>query len=198
MLTKALLFFFFLVNIYSIKFSFFGLMNYKGVVYNPYRVFGLPPWTSMKKIKKRYNELVRKYHPDKSHKDTRKEFELVQQSFDAIKKKRKESDENEVEMSFSNVITGTISSIVNIEALLLLVYLIAYVTFKFQMLIVVPLIFMIISFTTIDNLFPHWFDSESYEYLVCFIVGIGLYILYRKYMRDHINNLFKTNKSKTN
>ena len=198
MLTKALLFFSFIINIYSIKFSFFGLMNYKGVVYNPYRVFGLPPWTSMKKIKKRYNELVRKYHPDKSHKDTRKEFELVQQSFDAIKKKRKESDENEVEMSFSNVITGTISSIVNIEALLLLVYLIAYVTFKFQMLIVVPLIFMIISFTTIDNLFPHWFDSESYEYLVCFIVGIGLYILYRKYMRDHINNLFKTNKSKTN
>ena len=198
MLTKALLFFSFIVNIYSIKFSFFGLMNYKGVVYNPYRVFGLPPWTSMKKIKKRYNELVRKYHPDKSHKDTRKEFELVQQSFDAIKKKRKESDENEVEMSFSNVITGTISSIVNIEALLLLVYLIAYVTFKFQMLIVIPLIFMIISFTTIDNLFPHWFDSESYEYLVCFIVGIGLYILYRKYMRDHINNLFKTTKSKTN
>ena len=198
MLTKALLFFSFIINIYSIKFSFFVLMNYKGVVYNPYRVFGLPPWTSMKKIKKRYNELVRKYHPDKSHKDTRKEFELVQQSFDAIKKKRKESDENEVEMSFSNVITGTISSIVNIEALLLLVYLIAYVTFKFQMLIVVPLIFMIISFTTIDNLFPHWFDSESYEYLVCFIVGIGLYILYRKYMRDHINNLFKTNKSKTN
>ena len=198
MLTKALLFFSFIVNIYSIKFSFFGFMNYKGVVYNPYRVFGLPPWTSMKKIKKRYNELVRKYHPDKSHKDTRKEFELVQQSFDAIKKKRKESDENEVEMSFSNVITGTISSIVNIEALLLLVYLIAYVTFKFQMLIVVPLIFMIISFTTIDNLFPHWFDSESYEYLVCFIVGIGLYILYRKYMRDHINNLFKTTKSKTN
>ena len=198
MLTKALLFFSFIVNIYSIKFSFFGFMNYKGVVYNPYRVFGLPPWTSMKKIKKRYNELVRKYHPDKSHKDTRKEFELVQQSFDAIKKKRKESDENEVEMSFSNVITGTISSIVNIEALLLLVYLIAYVTFKFQMLIVVPLIFMIISFTTIDNLFPHWFDSESYEYLVCFIVGIGLYILYRKYMRGHINNLFKTTKSKTN
>ena len=198
MITKILLFFSFIINIYSIKFSFFGLMNYKGVVYNPYRVFGLPPWTSMKKIKKRYNELVRKYHPDKSHKDTRKEFELVQQSFDAIKKKRKESDENEVEMSFSNVITGTISSIVNIEALLLLVYLIAYVTFKFQMLIVVPLIFMIISFTTIDNLFPHWFDSESYEYLVCFIVGIGLYILYRKYMRDHINNLFKTNKSKTN
>ena len=66
------------------------------------------------------------------------------------------------------------------------------------MLIVVPLIFMIISFTTIDNLFPHWFDSESYEYLVCFLVGIGLYILYRKYARDHIINLFKRTKSKTN
>ena len=198
MLTKALLFFSFIVNIYSIKFSFFGLMNYKGVVYNPYRVFGLPPWTSMKKIKKRYNELVRKYHPDKSHKDTRKEFELVQQSFDKIKKKRKESDENEAEMSFSNVITGTISSIVNIEALLLIVYFIAYITFKFQMLIVVPLFFMIISFTTIDNLFPHWFDSENYEYLVCFIFGIALYILYRNYIRDPIKDLFRRTKSKTN
>ena len=194
MIIKTLLFCSFIINIYSAKFSFFGFSSYKGVVYNPYRVFGLPPWTSMKKIKKRYNELVRKYHPDKTHKDTRKEFELVQQSFDIIKKKRKESDENEVEMSFSSVITGTISSIVNIEALLLIVYLMAYITFKFQMLIVVPLFFMIISFTTIDNLFPHWFDSESYEYFICFIVGIALYYFFGKYIKA----IFKGAKIKTN
>ena len=81
------------VTTISFKFGLGYLSNYKDVVYNPYRVFGLPPWTSMKKIRKKYNELVRKFHPDKSHKDTRKEFELIQQSYDIIKKSRKENEE---------------------------------------------------------------------------------------------------------
>ena len=89
MLAKTLLFFSFIINIYSIKFTFLGFMHYKGVVYNPYRVFGLPPWTSMKKIKKRYNELVKKYHPDRSETGNREEFEIIQQAFEMIKKERK-------------------------------------------------------------------------------------------------------------
>ena len=43
----------------------------------------------MKTIRKKYNELVKKYHPDKSHSDTRKEFEMIQQSYDLIKKKKR-------------------------------------------------------------------------------------------------------------
>ena len=124
------------VTTISFKFGLGYLSNYKDVVYNPYRVFGLPPWTSMKKIRKKYNELVRKYHPDKSHKDTRKEFELIQQSYDIIEKSRKENEENEEEMSFSTVITETIRSILGVEIIFFAIYMLAYITYKFQMLIV--------------------------------------------------------------
>ena len=174
-----------LISVTSISFKFgLGyLSNYKDVVYNPYRVFGLPPWTSMKKIRKKYNELVRKYHPDKSHKDTRKEFELIQQSYDIIKKSRKENEENEEEMSFSTVITETIRSILGVEIIFFAIYMLAYITYKFQMLIVEPLFYLIISFTIIDNIFPHWFKEDYYQYLISFILGIGLYYFHKKNIR---------------
>ena len=186
-----------LISVTSISFKFgLGyLSNYKDVVYNPYRVFGLPPWTSMKKIRKKYNELVRKYHPDKSHKDTRKEFELIQQSYDIIKKSRKENEENEEEMSFSTVIAETIRSILGVEIIFFAIYMLAYITYKFQMLIVEPLFYLIISFTIIDNIFPHWFKEDYYQYLISFILGIGLYYFHKK----NIRKLFiRTNDKKIN
>ena len=194
MVIKILLFSLIISIIYS-KNNFGNYFNYKGVVYNPYRVFGLPPWSSMKKIKKKYNELVRKYHPDKSHKDTRKEFELVQQSFDIIKKKRKENEENDEEISFSSVLIETFRSILNVELIYLGVYTLTYISFTFQMLIVEPLFYMILSFTTIDNMIPHWFRTTFEEYLTCFIAGIILYIFHKSYIR---NICKRTNKPKNN
>ena len=187
---KNLLFCTLIINISSFSFNI-GLPDYKGAIYNPYRVFGLPPWSSMKKIKKKYNELVRKYHPDKSHGETRKEFEMIQQSFDMIKKQRKENEENEEEMSFSIVITDTIRSIINVELIFLIIYSISYITFTFQMLIVVPLFYMIISFTLIDNIIPHWFRSEYNEYIISFVVGIFLYIFHKKFIGEHLSNIIK-------
>ena len=187
---KKILFFslFIYITSFSFKFSYIsGLFNYKGFVYNPYRVFNLPPWTPMKKIKKRYNELVREYHPDKSHKDTRKEFEIIQQSYDSIKKSRKENEDNDNEINFTSVITETIRSILNVEILFVVIYMIAYITYKFQMLIIIPLFYMIFSFTFIDNMFPHFFKTEFSEYVTCVVVGFILYILHRKY----ISNIFK-------
>ena len=168
---------------FTFDFGFSDLSKYKGVVYNPYRVFGLPPWSSMKKIRKKYNELVRKYHPDKSHRDTRKEFEMIQQSYDLIKKKRKENEENEEEMGFSSVISDTIRAIINVELLFLVIYAMAFISFKFQMLIAIPLFYLIFSFTLVDNVIPHWFQTEFNEYVASFIFGILLYYLHRKYIK---------------
>ena len=139
----------------------------------------------MKTIRKKYNELVKKYHPDKSHSDTRKEFEMIQQSYDLIKKNRKENEENEIEMSFSSVISDTIRSIINVELIFLGIYFLAYITFKFQMLIVIPLFYMIISFTFIDNMIPHWFQTEYLKFFTCFIVGIILFIIHKKYIKKN-------------
>ena len=189
---KIFLFCSLIINISSLFFSFnFGFLDYKGVVYNPYRIFGLPPWTSMKKIKKKYNELVRKYHPDKSHSDTRKEFEVLQQSYDMIKKQRKENEENEEEMSFSIVITDTIRSIINVELIFLGIYSISYIIFSFQMLIAVPLFYMIISFTLIDNVIPHWFRTEYNKYIISFGVGFALFIFHKTFISKQLTKIIK-------
>ena len=63
-------------------------------------------------------------------------------------------------MNFSSVISETIRSIINVELIFLGIYFLAYITFKFQMLIVIPLFYMIISFTFIDNMILHWFQTE--------------------------------------
>ena len=59
-----------------------------------------------------------------------------------------EEDEN---LSFSSVVKGTISKVLNIEVLFVAAYSVSYITFKFQSLIYVPLFYMIISFTIIDK-----------------------------------------------
>ena len=70
-------------------------------------------------IRKKYTELAKKKHPDKSATGNREEFEIIQKAFDQIKKERKESEENEEDISFSYVIRNTISKVLHsIECLL--------------------------------------------------------------------------------
>ena len=97
-------------------------------------------------------------------------------------------------MSLSTVITGTIKSILNVELLFLGVYVIIYGIYKFEMLIAVPLFYLILSFTLIDNLIPHWFKKDIYEHITCLVVGFGLYMIHKKYIKDLWT---KTVKSKT-
>ena len=169
---KYLLFFSLLICISSINLGF----GFKNVVYNPYRVFGLPPWSSMKKIKSKYKQLVLKYHPDKSHGKTTEQFQLIQSSYELIKKRRKENEENDEEMSFSTVISDTIKTIITVELIFLGVYVISYLIYKLQLLIVIPLFYQVVAFVFIDNLIPHWFDEQSVEYFICLCSGIGFYV----------------------
>ena len=54
-----------LISIISSSKSFnFEDYNYNDFLINPYRVLGIPPWSSMKTIKGKYRELIKKYHPD--------------------------------------------------------------------------------------------------------------------------------------
>ena len=46
--------FLFLSIIFTLSYSFdFKNYDYNNILVNPYRVFGLPPWSSMKDIKKK-------------------------------------------------------------------------------------------------------------------------------------------------
>ena len=186
---RILIFLSIFISIYSESFSFKSFFAelkrfpYQEFVQNPYRILGLPPWTSMEKIKKKHKELVKKYHPDKSE-GNREIFESIQQAFEKIKKERKETEEDE-NLSFSSVVKGTISKVLNIEVLFVAAYSVSYITFKFQSLIYVPLFYMIISFTIIDNLFAHFFSEEIIEYITCVIAGWFLYTQHKKYFNKN-------------
>ena len=171
---KYLIVFSLLICISSINIDF----GYKNVVYNPYRVFGLPPWSSMKKIKSKYKQLVLKYHPDKSHGATTEKFQLIQSSYELIKKQRKESEESDEEMSFSTVISDTAKSIITVEFFFFIAYIISYLIYKLQLLIIIPLFYQVVAFVFIDNIIPHWFEDQGKEYITCLCSGIGFYVLH--------------------
>ena len=185
--------FFLTIHSYTFEFSFKSFfadlkrLPYEELFENPYRILGLAPWTSMKAIRKKYNELVKKYHPDKSATGNRELFELIQKSFKKIKEERKESEENEEDKSFASAIRNTISKILNIEIIFAVIYSASYLIYKFQSLIYVPLFYMVISFTIIDNIFPHFFGEEIIEYIVCIVIGWLLFTRHKKYFRKKEN-----------
>ena len=164
------------ISVQSIFYELLSSLQSISLIHNPYKILGVSPWTPMKDIKKKYNELIKKYHPDKSHSDTREEFELIQKSFENIKKRRKENDENEEEVNFYSAIKETIRCILSAQIVLVTLYSISNITFHFQKLIGFPLFYIILVFTIINGLIPHWFSQEIYEYITSVILGIGLYI----------------------
>lgn len=183
-LTKPFHFIFFFtflslfISSYEAPFNF-EKIKFQNVVYNPYRVFNLPPWSSMKKIKQKYKELVLKYHPDKSHTDTSAQFQLIQQSYEEIKNKRKGNEESDTEISISTVVHDTIKSIINVELIFLFIYVVSYIIYKLQLLIIVPLFYQVMSFVLVDNLIPHWFDDQGGEIACGFVGGIVLLVFHK-------------------
>jgi len=166
--------------IFTLSKSFdFKKYDYNNLLVNPYRVFGLPPWSSMKDIKKRYRHLIKQYHPDKTHKKTVEQFELIQTAYEQIKKERKEKNENdeEKEISFFTLIKATIKEILIIEILFTIAYYASYWTYNLQKFLMKPILYMICSHVIIDNYIPHFFNDRITQFLVSCLVGLGLFIL---------------------
>jgi hypothetical protein len=166
--------------IFTLSYSFdFTNYDYNNILVNPYRVFGLPPWSSMKDIKKRYRHLIKQYHPDKTHKKTVEQFELIQTAYEQIKKERKEKNENdeEKEISFFTLIKATIKEILFIEILFTVAYYASYWTYNLQKFLMKPILYMICSYVIVDNYIPHFFNDRITQLLVSCLIGLGIFIL---------------------
>ncbi len=174
--------FIFLISsiIFTLSYSFdFTNYDYNNILVNPYRVFGLPPWSSMKEIKKRYRHLIKQYHPDKTHKKTVEQFELIQTAYEQIKKERKEKNENdeEKEISFFSLIKATIKEILFIEILFTVAYYVSYWTYNLQKFLMKPILYMICSYVIVDNYIPHFFNDRITQLLVSCLIGLRIFIL---------------------
>jgi len=170
-----------LISIISSSKSFnFEDYNYNDFLINPYRVLGIPPWSSMKTIKGKYRELIKKYHPDQTKGKTRQQFELIQTAYEKIKVERQNyKDENgeEKEINFKFIIQKCFREIVIVEIIFTIVYYIAYWTYSIQKMLIKPLICIVFSCCIINNFFTHYFNDDGSEYYTAFLIGISLFIL---------------------
>ena len=171
--------------IFTLSYSFdFTNYDYNNILVNPYRVFGLPPWSSMKDIKKRYRYLIKQYHPDKTHKNTSPQFELIQNAYEKIKKERKEKNENdeEKEISFFSLIKATIKEILFIEILFTVAYYASYWTYNLQKFLMKPILYMICSYVIVDSYIPHFFNDRITQFLISSLFGLGFFIIIQFYV----------------
>ena len=171
--------------IFTLSYSFdFKNYDYNNILVNPYRVFGLPPWSSMKDIKKRYRHLIKQYHPDKTHKKTVEQFELIQTAYEQIKKERKEKNENdeEKEISFFTLIKATIKEILFIEILFTVAYYASYWTYNLQKFLMKPILYMICSYVIVDSYIPHFFNDRITQFLISSLFGLGFFIIIQFYI----------------
>ena len=154
--------------------------NYNDFLINPYRVLGIPPWSSMKIIKSKYRELVKKYHPDKSKGKTKHQFELIQTAYEKIKKEKddnKNEKGEEEEISFIIILKKSIKDIIIVEVIFTIIYYIAYWTYSLQKLLIKPLTYIILCWVIVINFFPHFFNNSNEEFLTGISAGLIIFVL---------------------
>ena len=169
------------ISIISSSKSFnFEDYNYNDFLINPYRVLVIPPWSSMKIIKGKYRELIKKYHPDQTKGKTRQQFELIQTAYEKIKEERQNNkDENgeEKEINFKFIIHKTFREILIVAIIFNVIYYISYWTYSIQKMLIQPLIYIVFCCCVINNFFTHYFNDDFSEYYTGFLIGISLFIL---------------------
>jgi hypothetical protein len=168
-----------------------SLPEFDDYIDNPYRVLRLPPWSTMEDIKKKYNELVKKYHPDKNKENSgnKAKFIYIQKAYERLKKQRKleklekennpdfEDDEVFGDNPFLNAVFDVIKTISLFVVFWGFLYYLFTWSYRFFILIWSPVLYMMATFLFIDRLFPHYFKNSGAQYLFSFF--IGLVIIFR-------------------
>ena len=165
----------------SIEFNF-NQLNLDKYTLSPYRVLGIPPWSTDNTIKKKYKTLVKKLHPDKNPSPNAKEqFRMLHKAYEEIKKTRKLESSNESGNSnlkgFNSFLTETFFEIIKTQSLFNLIYGLCWLIYKFNQFMVKPMIFGIIAFNLIDTLFPHIIQSHTAVIAVSVLLSILLHFL---------------------
>ncbi len=148
--------------------------EFENLLENPYRVFKIPPWSSTEAIRKRYNELARKYHPDKKSGSNQK-FMTIQRAYEQLKNERKILDEDEVSDHLANIVLEFVQYATATFLVLGGLYYFFWTCFKVFEFIWKFLTVMVISGVFCQKFLPHLFSSGSSQTLCSICLGLGLY-----------------------
>lgn len=147
--------------------------SFKDVTSNPYRILGVEPWSSMKDIKKKYNLLVLKYHPDKSTLPNAKEkFIEIQEAYEKIKSNRENQYE---EKTFYDIVFEAIQTACIDEGIFFIVMYCCWFLYRLFYFIFRYGIFFIFYLFVNEMIIPHWFQTLGNSILTALICGLITY-----------------------
>lgn len=139
---------------------------------NPYVVFGVPPWTKFKDIKKKYSKIKEKMK--QKNQMNSMEFIRYKMAYEQIKKIYKDNDEKD--KTFLDVLITTIKHIFWYEFIIFAGLFLSWAIYTFNTFAAL----LVGTFICIDNLIPHWFSNSMYQYIFSFILTLIIY--FRNYL----------------
>ena len=160
---------------------------------NPYLVFGVPPWTKFKDIKKKYSKIKEKMK--QKNQIHSMEFKRYKMAYEQIKKIYKDNDEKD--KTFLDVLITTIKHIFWYEFIIFAGLFLSWAIYTFNTFAAL----LVGTFICIDNLIPHWFSNSMYQYIFSFILTLIIY--FRNYLfcgkkkNDENDNNNETNVDKS-
>jgi hypothetical protein len=160
---------------------------------NPYVVFGVPPWTKFKDIKKKYSKIKEKMKQKNQMHSM--EFKRYKIAYEQIKKIYKDNDEKDI--TFLDVLITTIKHIFWYEFIIFAGLFLSWAIYTFNTFAAL----LVGTFICIDNLIPHWFSNSMYQYIFSFILTLIIY--FRNYLfcgkkkNDENDNNNETNVDKS-
>lgn len=160
---------------------------------NPYVVFGVPPWTKFKDIKKKYSKIKEKMK--QKNQIHSMEFKRYKIAYEQIKKIYKDNDEKD--KTFLDVLITTIKHIFWYEFIIFAGLFLSWAIYTFNTFAAL----LVGTFICIDNLIPHWFSNSMYQYIFSFILTLIIY--FRNYLfcgkkkNDENDNNNETNVDKS-
>jgi hypothetical protein len=167
--------------------------DYESILENPYRVLELAPWSSIEVVRKRYNELAKKYHPDMKTGSNSK-FMKIQSAYEQIKSARKLNDEED--NLLKNIVSDFFYSVISVFLILGSCYLISWSCFKFFEYIWKFVTTIIIAFLFMDKFMPHFFKTSGSQTMASLALGLILY--YKEKILNFISRLVYKDSIKKN
>ena len=138
---------------------------------NPYLVFGVPPWTKFKDVKKRYKKIKEKMKQKNLLNSL--QFQRYKTAYEQIEQTYRKNDYKD--KNFFDVIKTTIKNIFYYEFMVFAVLFVSWAIYKFNTFAAL----LVATFVSVDNVIPHWFPNGIFQY--CFSFILTLIIYFREY-----------------
>ena len=166
--------------VHSINFNF-NQTDIEKYTFNPFSVLGIAPWSSNFDIKKKYNELVRKLHPDRNKStNAGEQFRVLQKAYEEIKNKRGIKGDNEGSTQitgFLSFVKETVTDVLKLEGIFASLYFLFWLLYTFNQCLLKPLIVGIVSYNFIEGMLPHVFDSKRESAGASIIISLIFYLV---------------------